>query len=72
MSHLRLSNGTPHEQHEAAITALAAQTRAPVDIVRHLYEEELAALDAEATVKNFIGIIAGRRVKQRLRALHTR
>jgi hypothetical protein len=37
--------------------------------VRHLYDEEIAALGEVATVKTFIGLIASRRVKQRLRAL---
>lgn len=62
----------PHEQHEAAITALAAQTRVTVAVVRDLYEEEMAALEAEATVKSFIGVIAARRVKERLRTSRAR
>jgi hypothetical protein len=36
--------------------------------VRDLYYQEGAALGAAAKVRNFIGIIAGRRVKQRLMA----
>jgi Protein of unknown function (DUF3562) len=55
---------------EATISALAKQTDTAKDVVRHLYDEELAALHAHAKVPNFIGVIASRRVKQRLRALH--
>lgn len=54
---------------EATIANLAHQTDTNRELVRHLYDEEIAALRARATVKNFIGVIAGRRVKQRLRAL---
>ena len=67
MSHSADSTRTPPDQREATITALAAQTRAQPDVVRLLYEEEIAALHAGATVTSFIGIIAGRRVKQRLK-----
>ena len=51
---------------DATIAALAKQTHTSPDVVQHLFNEELAALTATATVKNFIGVIAGRRVKQRL------
>jgi Protein of unknown function (DUF3562) len=54
---------------EVTITTLARQTDTNRELVRHLYDEEIAALRERATVKNFIGVIAGRRVKQRLRAL---
>jgi len=54
---------------EVTITTLARQTDTNRELVRHLYDEEIAALHERATVKNFIGVIAGRRVKQRLRAL---
>jgi hypothetical protein len=54
---------------EATIATLALQTDSNRELVRHLYDEEIAALREKATVKNFIGVIAGRRVKQRLRAM---
>lgn len=53
---------------ETTITKLAKQAHADVEVVRHLYEEEIAALHNEASVKGFIGVIAARRVKQRLQA----
>jgi Protein of unknown function (DUF3562) len=54
---------------EVTISTLARQTDTNRELVRHLYDEEIAALRERATVKNFISVIAGRRVKQRLRAL---
>jgi Protein of unknown function (DUF3562) len=38
-------------------------------VVKRLYEQELAALRAKAKVKKFVGVIAGRRVKNHLAAL---
>ena len=52
---------------EVSVAALAHKTRTPIDVVRHIYDEELAELDSKSTVKNFIEVIAGRRVKERLR-----
>jgi hypothetical protein len=34
--------------------------------VKCLYDEEIAILQAEASVKNFIGVIAARRVRRRI------
>jgi hypothetical protein len=55
---------------EATIAALAIQTDTDRSIVKCLYAEELAILESQASVKNFIGIIAARRVRQRLDAQH--
>jgi hypothetical protein len=54
------------ELDETTVTALARKTRAPVEVVKRLYTEELAELQSKSTVKNFISVIAGRRVKERL------
>lgn len=51
---------------ETTLTKLARQTRADIDVVRHLYDEEVEALQKEAAVKGFIGVIAARRVRRRL------
>jgi hypothetical protein len=59
----------PPRSDAVAIAALAKQTQTAQEIVKHLYDEEIAVLHAVAAVKNFIGVIAGRRVKQRLIAL---
>ena len=53
---------------EATIAALAEETDTDRSIVKYLYAEELAILESQASVKNFIGIIAARRVRQRLGA----
>jgi hypothetical protein len=53
---------------EATIAALAEETDTDRSIVKYLYAEELAILESQANVKNFIGIIAARRVRQRLDA----
>jgi hypothetical protein len=37
--------------------------------VKTLYDEEFAALDAQARIKQFVGVIASRKVRQQLRAL---
>ena len=52
----------------ATIAALAEETRTDEAVVQGLYEEERAALEAGSSVKNFIGVIAARRVKARLTA----
>ena len=51
---------------EAIITTLAQETDTDEAVVKSLYDEELAILRAEASVKNFIGVIAARRVRQRI------
>jgi Protein of unknown function (DUF3562) len=51
---------------DAAVAALARKTQTPIDVVRHIYDEELADLDSKSAVKNFIEVIAGRRVRNRL------
>jgi hypothetical protein len=59
---------------DATIAALAEETRTDRAVVHSLYQEELAVLEEQASVKNFIGVIAARRVKERLAASeqHTR
>ncbi len=51
----------------AALQALAKETDTSVDVVRVLYNEQIALLSEHATIKQFIGVIATRRVKQQLR-----
>jgi len=53
---------------QATVAALAQKTRTSIKVVTHLYDEEIAELQAKSTVKNFIGVIASRRVRQRLMA----
>ena len=58
--------------HEAVINDIARDLSAPVDVVRALYEEEVAALAAQARLKQYIGVIAAKKVRQRLRRSRTR
>lgn len=48
------------------MSALAAKARVPREFVQRLYDEEMAELESTSTVKTFINVIAGNRVRQRL------
>ena len=52
-------------KNEAIIATLAQETDADEALVKSLYDEEIALLQAQASVKSFIGVIAARRVRQR-------
>ena len=52
---------------ESTVSAIARKTHTPVDVVKHLYDEELAELQSNSSVKSFLDVIAGRRVRERLR-----
>jgi hypothetical protein len=54
---------------QAAVAAIARESTLEFDVVRALYEEEIATLSATAKVKQFVGVIATRRVKQQLRRM---
>ena len=54
---------------ESTVATLAKQTGTPHHVVKRIYDEEIAALHADSSVKNFIHVIAGRRARQRLKAL---
>lgn len=53
---------------QATVTTLAHETDTDQAVVKNLYDEELATLQTQASVKNFIRVIAARRVKQRIAA----
>ena len=57
------------KSNEAHVSAIARETATSIDLVRTLYDEEVASLAEGATVRQFIGVIATRRVKQQLRAI---
>ena len=59
------SHGLPRKD-EAAIATLAQEMDTDAAVVRSLYEEEMDKLHAESSVKNFIGVIAARRVRERI------
>jgi hypothetical protein len=48
------------------------ETETPTQIVRELFLEEIAALASTARITQYVGIIASRRVRLRLRANHHR
>jgi hypothetical protein len=52
----------------SAIEALAQDTGADLALVIELYERELAHLEATATVRGFLPVLAGRNVRIALRA----
>ena len=66
MRHSALSTHRLPLKDEAIIATLAQETDTDEDVVKCLYDEEMALLQAEASVKNFIGVIAARRVRQRI------
>jgi len=51
---------------DATVAALARQTRLGNEVVKRIYNEELAALHSRSRVKSFVRVIAGRRAKRRL------
>jgi hypothetical protein len=57
----------PPPPNEAIVTALSNHADDTPGLARRLFDEEVATLEAQATVKTFIDVIATRRVKQRLR-----
>ena len=63
-----LSTGISRSSDATTVAELARETRTSPEVVRDLYNQEVAVVGAAATVRNFIGIIAGR-VKQRLMTL---
>jgi hypothetical protein len=69
MSHAISLERTPGEAQRALVTTIATETATSVDVVKTLYDGEIAALVAQAKVKQFIGIIATKRVRQQLREL---
>jgi hypothetical protein len=68
MTELEHSMRNHREGDEATVAALAQKTRTSIEVVKHLYDEEIAELQSKSTVKNFIGVIASRRARQRLMA----
>jgi hypothetical protein len=66
LPHRASSSHRPAPKHEATIATLAQETDTDPAVVKSLYEEEIEKLHAQANVKNFIGVIAARRVKQRI------
>ena len=54
-----------------SLEALAEETGTSIDLVRALYEEEVTLLSSQATITQFIGVIASQRVKRQLRSVES-
>jgi len=59
----------PPPPNETIVKAVSNQVDNAPDRAKQLFDEEVAVLEAQATIKTFIDVIATRRVKQRLRKL---
>jgi hypothetical protein len=46
--------------------SIAKETDSPIDVAREIYDEEFSALEAQAKIKQYVGVIASRRAKLRL------
>jgi hypothetical protein len=68
LSHRASSTHGLARKHEATIAALAQETDTDASLVQSLYEQEIEQLHAHSSVKNFIGVIAARRVRERIAA----
>jgi Protein of unknown function (DUF3562) len=72
MSHAISLEPVQAKSNDALVATIARETATSTDLVKALYEEEVAALTDGATVRQFIGVIATKRVKQQLRAINPR
>ena len=59
------THGLPRKD-EATIATLAQEMDTDAAVVKSLYEEEMDKLHAQSSVKNFLGVIAARRVRERI------
>lgn len=61
-------SGTSEQISDCAIAeAIAEETKRPIEEVRRLYEQELEQLAHEAKITQFLSVLAGRRVKEKLK-----
>lgn len=51
----------------AATEAIAKETDTDVEVVKMIYDEELTTLASDAKITQYLGVLASRRVKMRLR-----
>jgi hypothetical protein len=63
---------TPYEDHDeealhqSVVNALAEEIQQPVANVRTVYEREFARLKSNATVKDYLALLASRRAREKL------
>lgn len=64
----RTSPSLNTQKNSSAVTeALAEETHRPIEEVQKIYEEALSELANEAKITQYLGVLASRRVKMRLR-----
>ena len=63
----RTSSAPQQESSRAVAEALAKETHRPVEEVERVYEEALSELAHEAKITQYLGVLASRLVKMRLR-----
>jgi len=57
-----------HGKHDRAATeAIAKETDTSVDVVQKIYEQELTTLSNDAKITQYLGVLASRRVRMKLR-----
>lgn len=50
-----------------ATEAIAKETETSVEVVKKIYEQEMSALASDAKITQYLGVLAGRRVRLLLR-----
>lgn len=50
-----------------ATETIAKETDTSVDVVQEIYEQELSVLASDAKITQYLGVLAGRRVRMMLR-----
>ena len=63
----RIRQAPPPKQDRAATEAIARETETSLEEVQKLYEEELEDLANDAKITQYLGVLASRRVKMKLR-----
>lgn len=59
------------EDHQNAVIGLAADEHLPVELVADAYRRELHELEESARIRQYLPVLATRRVRQRLRGHRT-
>ena len=63
----RIRQSPSPKQDRAATEAIARETETSLDEVQKLYEEEIEDLANDAKITQYLGVLASRRVRMRLR-----
>ena len=51
----------------ATTEAIAKETQSDVELVQKIYKEELSSLASDAKITQYLGVLASRRVRMKLR-----